>query len=90
MKERRQMIDYQLSLPVARQCKLLGVSRSSAYYRRQEEQPLNTELRTVIAREYEAAPVYGVRRMTALLRRRQYWSTISGSPGSIRRWACVA
>jgi putative transposase len=66
------MIDRSLALPVSRQCKLLAVPRSTVYYRKQEEPPLNTELRTVIASEYEQTPVYGVRRMTALLRRRNY------------------
>jgi len=72
MSKRRQMIDRSLALPVSRQCKLLAVPRSNIYYRKQEEQPLNAELRSVIASEYEQTPVYGVRRMTALLRRQHY------------------
>jgi putative transposase len=72
MSTRRQMIDRSLALPLSRQCKLLAVPRSSLYYRKREEHPLNTELRTVIASEYEQTPIYGVRRMTALLRRRKY------------------
>jgi putative transposase len=72
MSKRRQMIDRSLRLPVSRQCTLLAVPRSNVYYRKQEEQPLNRELRSVIASEYEQTPVYGVRRMTALLRRRSY------------------
>jgi putative transposase len=72
MNKRRQMIDRSIALPVSRQCKLLAVPRSNVYYRKQEEQPLNRELRAVIASEYEQTPVYGVRRMTALLRRRNY------------------
>src|SRR5579872_4592895 len=72
MNKRRQMIDRRLALPVSRQCQLLAVPRSTVYYRKQEEQQLNRELRSVIASEYEQTPVYGVRRMTALLRRRNY------------------
>lgn len=72
MNTRLQMIDRSLGLPVSRQCRLLAVPRSNVYYRKQEEQPLNRELRSVIATEYEQTPVYGVRRMTALLRRRNY------------------
>ena len=72
MSTRRQMIDRSLALPLSRQCKLLAVPRTNFYYRKREEHPLNTELRTVIASEYEQTPIYGVRRMTALLRRRKY------------------
>lgn len=72
MNTRRHMIDRSLQLPVSRQCELLAIPRSNVYYRKREEQPLNSELRTVIASEYEQTPVYGVRRMTALLRRRNY------------------
>ena len=72
MNTRRQMIDRSLALPLTRQCKLLDVPRSNVYYRKRAEHPLNLELRQVIASEYEQTPVYGVRRMTALLRRRKY------------------
>lgn len=72
MNVRLQMIDRDLSLPVARQCRLLAVPRSNVYYRKRDEQPLNTLLRAVIAAAYEQTPIYGVRRMVALLRRRQY------------------
>ena len=72
MNTRRQMIDRSLRLPLSRQCKLLDVPRSNVYYRKRGEDALNTELRSVIASEYEQTPIYGVRRMTALLRRRKY------------------
>jgi len=72
MSTRRQMIDRSVALPVSRQCKLLAVPRSNVYYRKREEHPLNRELRAVIASEYEQTPVYGVRRMTALLCRGKY------------------
>jgi putative transposase len=72
MSTRRQMIDRRSRVPLLQQCRLLDVPRSSAYYRKQAETPLNVELRAVIASEYEQTPVYGVRRMTALLRRRRY------------------
>lgn len=59
-------------LSIARQCRLAGVSRSSVYYRRRVETPEKIALRAVIAGQYAASPVYGVRRMTATLRRQGY------------------
>lgn len=62
----------QSSLSIARQCRLAQVSRSSVYYGARDASPVTTALRTVIAAEYACVPVYGVRRMTALVRRRGY------------------
>lgn len=72
MSERRTQITPEKNLPIARQCRLLGVSRSSHYYRPKRETPTNTELRQQISAAYEQAPMYGVRRMTAHLRRKGY------------------
>jgi putative transposase len=59
-------------MSIARQCRLVQVSRSSVYTHARKESSVNTALRTVIAAEYASVPVYGVRRMTAHLRRRGY------------------
>lgn len=56
-------------LSVLRQCDLLGLSRSSLYYRAQGEDAYNQQLMTLIDRQYTARPFFGVRRMTAVLRR---------------------
>jgi len=57
------------SLSVARQCELLSLPRSSLYYRPQGESAENLELMRLIDEAYTRWPFYGVRRMTAWLRR---------------------
>jgi len=56
-------------LALSRQCELLGLSRSSWYYSSQGEDEVGQALMRLIDRQYTAAPFYGVRRMTAWLRR---------------------
>ena len=56
-------------LSVLRQCDLLGLPRSSLYYRAQGEDAANQQLMRLIDRQYTATPFFGVRRMTAVLRR---------------------
>jgi putative transposase len=53
---------------VRRQCELLGLNRSTAYYRPAAETPENLALMALIDRQYTARPFYGSRRMTAWLR----------------------
>jgi putative transposase len=56
-------------ISVRRQCELLGISRSSAYY---ETVPVSDEdlrLQRMIDGKYTETPFYGVRRMTTWLRR---------------------
>ena len=57
-------------LPVSRQCELLGMSRSSIYYRPIPAGPEELALMALIDRQYLATPFYGSRRMTAELRAR--------------------
>jgi putative transposase len=57
---------------VRRQCALLGLSRSSLYYRPQAESPDNVQLMRLLDEQYTATPFYGVRRMTAWLRSQGY------------------
>jgi putative transposase len=56
-------------LSVLRQCDLIGLPRSSLYYRAQGEDAANQQLMRWIDREYTAHPFFGVRRMTAMLGR---------------------
>jgi putative transposase len=58
------------SIPIASQCELLGLHRSSAYYRRRRDSELNEQLMRQIDEQYLQTPFYGVRRMTAQLVRR--------------------
>jgi putative transposase len=50
----------------------LGLNRSSLYYKAAEESSLNLELMNRIDKQYTACPFYGIRRMTAYLRREGY------------------
>ena len=68
--ERRELVDRQLrSLSIARQCQLMGVSRSSLYYRPKETSRQNLSLMREMDRQYLETPFYGSRRMKASLDR---------------------
>lgn len=56
-------------LSVLRQCDLLGLPRSSLYYRANGEDAVNEQLMRLIDHQYTATPFFGVRRMTAMLQR---------------------
>ncbi len=55
-----------------RQCELLGLSRSSLYYRSQADACCNEQLMRLRDEQYLRAPFYGVPRMTEWLRRLDY------------------
>lgn len=57
------------NLPIYRQCELLGLNRSSYYYKPAEESPYNLLLMNLIDRRYTLTPYYGVPRMTDWLYR---------------------
>jgi len=59
-------------LSLSRQCALLGISRSSVYYRGDRAKGDDLELMGLLDRQYLAAPFYGARRMVACLRARGY------------------
>ena len=68
---RRKMVDWEHpSLSLVRQCALLGVSRSSIYYRPRAASAENLSLMGEIDRQYLETPFYGSRRMKAWLERR--------------------
>jgi len=70
---KRQCIDpNHPQIPVTRQCELLGISRSSYYYRSTGDNSYNLALMRLIDEEYTRNPIYGVARMTAVLRRKRY------------------
>jgi len=67
------MIDAQHSrLSLVRQCKLLSISRGSAYYQRKGESAFNLELMRIIDGQYLKTPWYGARQMARHLRRQGY------------------
>ena len=68
---RRQMVDREHpSLSLVRQCALLGVSRSSLYYRPRAASAGDLSLMGEIDRQYLETPFFGSRRMKAWLERR--------------------
>ena len=67
---RREMVDQEHpSLPIVRQCALLGVSRSSLYYRAKGASEEDLPLMRDMDRQYLETPFYGSRRMKAWLDR---------------------
>ena len=76
---RREMVDRKHpSLPVARQCALLGVSRSSIYYRPKMATEADLTLMRDMDRQYLETPFYGSRRM-------KDWLDRNGIPVSRKR-----
>ena len=68
--QRRGMVDRgHLLLSTARQCALLGVARSSLYYRPREASGENLALMQAMDRQYLDTPFYGSRRMKVWLAR---------------------
>ena len=68
--ERRELVDRQhRSLSIVRQCALLGVSRSSLYYRPKETSRHDLSLMREMDRQYLETPFYGSRRMKGSLER---------------------
>ena len=59
-------------LSVRRQCKLLGLKRSSFYYQATPEPALNLHLMRLIDKQFLRTPFYGWPKMTAHLRRLGY------------------
>lgn len=61
---RLQLIDKVKGLSIGRQCELIGVSRSSFYYKPVTQGSLNLELMRLIDEEYMLHLWLGVPRMT--------------------------
>jgi putative transposase len=68
--QQRQLVDFgHEQIPVSRQCELLGLPRSSLYYRRDESKAdHDPALMRLIDEQYTSTPLYGIRPMTAWLR----------------------
>lgn len=59
-------------ISIARQCVLVGLSRSSFYYVPTGESLENLQVMRLLAEQYTRTPFYGVRRMTAWLKGQGY------------------
>ena len=67
------MIDSnQSKLSIARQCRLVSISRSTFYYEGRGESALNLELMRRIDEQFLETPFYGSRQMARWLRREDY------------------
>ncbi len=63
------MVDLEHSeISIFRQCELLGLPRSSFYYKPTGESEYNLLLMRIIDEQYTLTPFYGVSKMTGLLR----------------------
>ena len=70
---KRKIIEYRNEkIPVYRQCELLGLARSSLYYKAKGTSESNLELMRLIDEQYTRAPFYGSRKMTEWLRLKGY------------------
>jgi len=69
VEQRRALVEHDHEqIPVCRQCELLGLSRSSLYYRSKGgKDDYNQRLMRLIDRQYTETPFYGSRRMKAWL-----------------------
>lgn len=73
LERKRELIESDHSiLPVSRQCELLGLPRSSWYYKPQKVASVDLELMRLIDEQYTLTPFYGIRRMTACLHQQGY------------------
>jgi putative transposase len=72
MRERVSLVKREERLSIRRQCELLDVRRSRVYYKGKGESEKNRKLMKLILEKFEEDPTYGVRRMTAYLRRLGY------------------
>jgi putative transposase len=62
-----------MDIPISRQCELMGLPRSSFYYRPEADQHgENGKLMRVIDEEFTEHPFYGYRRMTVAINKRGY------------------
>jgi len=58
---------------ISRQCELLGLNRSSYYYRSQRNDSYNNYLMRLIDEQYTRRPTLGVEKMTTWLNRQGHW-----------------
>jgi putative transposase len=56
-------------IPIYRQCELLGLNRSSLYYKASGETEYNEQLMKLLDEQYIKTPFYGIDKMTAWLHR---------------------
>ena len=68
-KKRKAIEPGHKKIPIYRQCELLGLNRSSLYYKPSGEKEYNEQLMRLIDEQYIKTPCYGIDKMTAWLGR---------------------
>jgi len=64
--EKKQLVERDnQKIAMARQCELIGISRSSYYYSSARDDEYNLELMQLLDEQYTKVPFYGVRRLKA-------------------------
>jgi putative transposase len=66
------MIDSKYEISIEKQCKLLGISRSSFYYSPKSESDENLEIMRLLGRQYLITPFYGYRKISVWLGTQNY------------------
>ena len=69
-KKRKSIEPGHRKIPIYRQCELLGLNRSSLYYKASGETEYNDQLMRLIDKQYVKTPCYGIDKMTAWLGRK--------------------
>ena len=71
LEQKRQAIEQRhKKIPIYRQCELLGLNRSSLYYKPSRETKYNKQLMRMIDEQYVKTPFYGIDKMTTWLGRK--------------------
>ena len=71
-KKRKAIEPGHKKIPIYRQCELLGLNRSSLYYKPSGQTEYNEQLMRLIDEQYVNTPFYGIDKMTAWLGRQEH------------------
>ncbi len=69
---RKTWLEKSTEVSIRKQCELLNLNRSSLYYQAVKPNEFNLMLMCLLDEQYTETPFYGVKRMTAMLRRKGY------------------
>ena len=82
LEQKRRAVEPRHSkITICRQCELLGLSRSSLYYKPCGNSRYNEQLMRLLDEQYIETPFYGIDKMTEWLRRQGHWV----NPKRVRR-----
>lgn len=72
MEQKKEVIERETVVPIQRKCELLGVARSTIYYRPKDVENDDLMIINEIEDIYREIPIYGYRRITIELRKRGF------------------